>query len=116
MLVRKWIANGHGPAMLVALFLSLLAGAPTAANANGAARTATLEQASGPQAVFVKKTPVLQALRAPQPTPLTAIIPGEIGFAACPIIAAATLGFQTPGFATARAERRPQQPRAPPAI
>ena len=115
MLIRKWIASGHGPAMLVALLLSLIAGAPAAAVPQLSGRAPTLEQAPSQQAIFVKRAQSLQALRAPQPTPFAAIVPEEFGLA-LPILAPASVaGASQPKSARVAPTREPYQPRAPPA-
>ena len=115
MVIRKWIASGHGPAMLVALLLSLIAGAPAAASPGSPSRAASLEQGSSQQAVVVKRTHSLQALRAPQPTPFSAVIPDAIGYTA-PRPPVATLPvFEFAKTYPAYGRRDPQQPRAPPA-
>lgn len=115
MLTRKWIANGHGPAMLVAFFLSLLAGAPAAAVAQLPSGASALEQAGSSQAIFIKRAHALQALRAPQPTPFAAIIPGEFRLSNPLVVLASVDQAGAPTPAPARAPRKPYQPRAPPA-
>ena len=115
MLIRKWFANGHGPAMLVALLLSLIAGAPAAAVPEAASRGTGIEQAPSQQAVFVKRAQSLHALRAPQPTHFDTLLPGGPQLAA-PVIAAFLVPAVTPRASRgARDEHRPYQPRAPPA-
>ena len=115
MLIRKWIASGHGPAMLVALLLSLIAGAPAAAVPQAASRGPGIEQAPTQQAVFVKRAQSLQALRAPQPTPLDLLLPGGPHFAAPVLHAASSTPATLQASYSGREERRPYQPRAPPA-
>lgn len=115
MLIRKWIANGHGPAMLVALFLSLLAGAPAAASAQLPGKGPALEQTGSAQAIFIKRAQTLQALRAPQPTPFAAILPEEFFLAAPLAPAPAGAASNLPNAVRASLSREPYQPRAPPA-
>jgi hypothetical protein len=101
--------------MLVALLLSLIAGAPAAAVPQAASRGPGIEQAPTQQAVFVKRAQSLHALRAPQPTPFDLLLPGGPHFAAPVLYAASSnpVALRTPD--AGRAERRPYQPRAPPA-
>ena len=115
MLIRKWIASGHGPAMLVALFLSLLAGAPAAAVSQPSGSAPAIEQTSSSQAIFIKRAHMLQALRAPQPTPFAAVIPGEFRLAAPDHPPSIVNAAQKAALVRADDAHEPYQPRAPPA-